>query len=140
MRDRRIEHLRRVELFATLPRRAIELVARHAEVVRVPAGTTLVSQGQIGHEFYVVADGVAGVVRDSVEVARLGAGDSFGELALLRHAPRNATVVAITDLEVVLVPERAFFGLLSEVPELAGRLLTRMAARLQAADAATAGR
>lgn len=68
-------------------------------------------------------------------VATLGPGNGFGELAVLGDAPRNATVVAETDAELVVVSERDFAGLLDEVPGFARKLLAGTAHRLREADA-----
>ena len=110
-------------------------MARRAEDVRVPAGKTLVSEGETGHEFFVVLEGSARVSRQGRKIATIGSGGSFGELALLEKAPRNATVVADTDMELVVLGQREFAGLIDEVPGFARKLLAGMAHRLREADA-----
>ena len=62
-RDAFIDHLQQVPLFAACSRKDLQLVARRAEDVRVPAGKTLVSEGETGHEFFVILDGEARVTR-----------------------------------------------------------------------------
>jgi len=110
-------------------------VARRAEDVRVPAGKTLVEEGETGHEFFVILDGTARVTRQGRKIANLGPGAAFGELALLEKAPRNATVVADSDMELVVLGQREFAGLIDEVPGFARKLLAGMAHRLREADA-----
>jgi CRP-like cAMP-binding protein len=66
---------------------------------RVAAGTTIVNEGEDGDEFFVILDGTARVSRQGRKIATLGPGSGFGELALFDNAPRNATVVADTDME-----------------------------------------
>jgi len=83
----------------------------------------------------VIVDGKASVVRGKRKVATLGPGAFFGELALLDRAPRNATVRADTDMELFVIGQREFAGLLDEVPGLAHKLLTGMARRLRESDA-----
>jgi CRP-like cAMP-binding protein len=134
-RDAFIEHLQEVPLFAACSRKDLQLVARRAEDVRVPAGKTLVSEGETGHEFFVVLEGSARVSRQGRKIATIGSGGSFGELALLEKAPRNATVVADTDMELVVLGQREFAGLIDEVPGFARKLLAGMAHRLREADA-----
>ena len=134
-RDAFIEHLQQVPLFAACSRKDLQLVARRAEDVRVPAGKALVSEGETGHEFFVILDGTARVSRQGRKIAALGPGDSFGELALLEKAPRNATVVADSDMELVVLGQREFSGIIDEVPGFARKLLTGMASRLRDADA-----
>ena len=85
-------------------------MARRAEDVRVPAGKVLVTEGETGHEFFVILDGTAKVTRQGRSIATLGPGQAFGELALLDKAPRNATVVAESDVELVVLGQREFAG------------------------------
>src|SRR5712691_6809910 len=99
-RDAFIDHLQQVSLFAACSRKDLQLVARRAEDVRVPAGKTLISEGETGHEFFVILDGKARVLKRNRKIAELGPGGAFGELALLEKAPRNATIVADTDMEL----------------------------------------
>jgi CRP/FNR family cyclic AMP-dependent transcriptional regulator len=133
--DTFIEHLQRVPMFSALSKRDLQLVARRAEDVRVPAGKVLVSEGETGHEFFVIIEGTARVTRRGKRVATLGAGAAFGELALLDKAPRNATVIAETPMELVVLGQREFAGIVDEVPGFARKLLAGMASRLREADA-----
>ena len=75
------------------------------------------------------------MTRQGRKVATLGPGDAFGELALLEKAPRNSTIVAETDMELVVLGQREFAGLIDEVPGFARKLLAGMANRLRDADA-----
>jgi CRP-like cAMP-binding protein len=134
-RDSFIDHLQQVALFSACSRKDLQLVARRAEDVRVPAGKVLVTEGETGHEFFVILDGTARVTRRGKRVATLGAGSAFGELALLDKAPRNATVIAETPMELVVLGQREFAGLIDEVPGFARKLLAGMARRLRTEDA-----
>jgi CRP-like cAMP-binding protein len=134
-RDAFIDHLQQVPLFAACSRKDLQLVARRAEDVRVAAGKTLVSEGDTGHEFFVILEGSAKVSRQGRKIASIGPGGAFGELALLEKAPRNATVTAETDMELVVLGQREFAGLIDEVPGFARKLLAGMAKRLRDADA-----
>jgi len=134
-RDAFIDHLQQVPLFSACSRKDLQLVARRAEDVRVPAGKVLVTEGETGHEFFVILDGSARVSRQGRKVAALGPGAAFGELALLDKAPRNATVVADTDMELVVLGQREFAGIIDEVPGFARKLLAGMAKRLRESDA-----
>ena len=103
---------------------------------RVAAGTTIVNEGDQGREFFVILDGTARVIREGRRIATLGPGSGFGELALLLdNVPRNATVVADTDMELVVVGQRQFAGLLDEVPGFLRKMLAGTAHRLREADA-----
>jgi CRP-like cAMP-binding protein len=133
--DAFIEHLQQIPMFSACSKRDLQLVARRAEDVRVAAGKVLVNEGETGHEFFVILDGTARVTRHGKRVATLGPGSAFGELALLDKAPRNATVVAETPMELVVLGQREFAGIIDEVPGFARKLLAGMAARLRDADA-----
>jgi CRP-like cAMP-binding protein len=124
-----------VPLFSALSRKELALVARRAEDVKVDQGRVLVSEGSTGSEFFVIIEGEAAVSKTGRKIATLGPGDAFGELALLDKAPRNATVTAETPLEVVVLGQREFGGLIDEVPGFARKLLAGMARRLREADA-----
>ena len=134
-RDAFLDHLAEVPLFSALSKKDLQLVARRAEDVKVDAGKVLVTEGGAGSEFFVIVDGKARVTRRGKKVAELGPGQFFGDLALLDRAPRNATVVAETPMEVLVLGQREFAGVIDEVPTLAHKLLTSMAQRLREADA-----
>jgi CRP-like cAMP-binding protein len=134
-RDAFIDHLQEVPLFAACSRKDLQLVARRAEDVRVAAGKTIISEGETGHEFFVILDGTARITRHGRKIATIGPGAAFGELALLEKAPRNSTVVAETDMELVVLGQREFAGLIDEVPGFARKLLAGMAHRLRESDA-----
>jgi len=136
-RDQYLEHLQEVPMFSACTKRDLQLIARHAENITLPPGKVVVEEGKGGDEFFVLATGKASVTRGGTEVAVLGPGDYFGELALLDRAPRNATVTATTELEVFLLGRREFNGLLAEVPTLSRKLMTGMARRIQELDART---
>jgi CRP-like cAMP-binding protein len=133
-RDQFIEHLAQVPLFSALSRRELALVARRAEDVTVPEGKVLVSEGETGQQFFVIMSGQAKLSRRGRRIATLGPGASFGELALLDKHPRNATAVAETPMELVVLGQREFAGLIDDVPGFARKLLSAMAGRLRAAD------
>jgi CRP/FNR family transcriptional regulator, cyclic AMP receptor protein len=134
-RDAFIEHLQQVPLFAACSRKDLQLVARRAEDVKVPAGKALVSEGETGQEFFVIIEGTARVTRQGRKIATIGPGQAFGELALLDKAPRNASVIADTDMELVVLGQREFAGIIDDVPGFARKLLAGMAHRLREADA-----
>jgi CRP/FNR family cyclic AMP-dependent transcriptional regulator len=79
------------------------------------------------------------VTRNGKKVATLGAGGHFGELALLDRRPRSASVVSETDMDVLVMSQRQFNGLLESVPTIARKLLSALATRLREADAKAFG-
>jgi CRP-like cAMP-binding protein len=132
--DATLDLLRQTWLFSGLNRRELATVARTADQIGVPAGTVLIKEGDRGREFYLILRGTAAVRRGPRKVASLGPGRYFGELALLDRGPRSATVVAETDMELLVLEQRAFGGVLQEIPGLALKLLVATAQRLREAD------
>lgn len=130
-----LDHLTKVPMFEACSKKELQLIGRLAEDVKVAEGKELITEGTTGREFFVIVDGEAKVSRNGREVASIGAGSYFGELALLQNAPRNATVTAESDLEVVVLGQREFLGLLNQVPALSIKVLKGMASRLRDADA-----
>jgi CRP-like cAMP-binding protein len=138
---RRLDHyearLANVPLFRACSKKDLRLIAGLADSDTCRAGDVLVREGRRGSELYVIVEGEAQVARGGVRVATLKPGDYFGELAVLRPAPRTATVTATSDMELLIVTSRELAVLVADVPLLARKLLTGMAGRLQEADASS---
>jgi MFS family permease len=105
-----LEALRGIEMFAELPEPTLELLARGATPVSTPAEQVVVARGEAGNHFYVIASGRAAVELDDGAVRELGAGDSFGEIALLRDVPRTATVRALEPLRLYAIKRDDFLA------------------------------
>ena len=88
------EFLRPIDLFKALTPQQLTDVAEHMQKRHFAAGETIIREGEPGEEFFLISDGEVEVIRADHEVARLGPGDFFGEVALISGEPRNATVVA----------------------------------------------
>ena len=114
--------LRGIELFDGLSRKQRKLLALRADEVEVEPGRVLCCKGKTSHEFFVIEDGTARVVRDGQYLDELGPGDFFGEMGLLEDAPRNADVIAETPLTLMVLSAPAFRELEREAPKLARRL------------------
>ena len=125
--------LSEVALFSACTDRELDRLARHAEIVDFTAGDVLMSEGETGHEFFVIVDGEVGVTSGGTTVAKLGAGSYVGELALLDPGPRTATVTALRDTQAVLLSSREFYAAVEDVPGLTRKLLTGLARRLREA-------
>jgi MFS family permease len=126
-----LELIRAVPLFAPLPERSIERLARCAEVVHVPAGEEVFRLGDGGDRFYVIESGEAEIVLADNLRTTVGPGGSFGEIALLRDVPRQATVLASTDLVLRAVGRRVFLQVVTghgETEAQADRIISRMLA------------
>lgn len=133
-KDEHLERLGEVSVFRALSREDLQVLGRSADTVEVKAGAVLVKEGEIGREFFVLLSGEVSVVVGGREVAVLREGHWFGELAIIDPAPRDATVTATTDCELLLIDSRRFRPLLEEVPALAHKIMVSLARRLRQAD------
>ncbi len=129
-----LEHLKNVPLFSSCSQRDLEKIAKAGEEVSMPAGTLIVDQGQTGREAFVVLDGTVVVKRNGKKVTTLGPGTVVGELSLLDHGPRTATVICETDCRLLLLSQRHFMAVVDEVPALGHKLLGSLAARIRELD------
>lgn len=102
-----------------------------SDQMEAPAGTVLVDQGDPGTDCYVIVEGTASVYVRGEHVASSGAGSMVGEMALIDHRPRTATVVADTDMKLLRFRTRAFRTLLDEMPKASERVMTTLRARLE---------
>jgi small-conductance mechanosensitive channel/CRP-like cAMP-binding protein len=139
------EALRSVEAFRPLSEEQVRDLARHARLQRYTSGEALVRQGDEGGSLFVVLDGEVRVRRldggSARELARLGPGSFFGEMSLLTGEPRSASVLALSEVEVVVVEKAAFRTLLHDDGHLARSLSEALEARTreQARGASPAG-
>ena len=129
-RDDYLKHLAAVPLFSKCTKKQLIEICKVADEVVVPAGTILASQGKRGVELFILIDGTASVTRDGHRVATVASGSVVGELAVISGRPRNATVVAETDLQVLVLTRGGLSQLLDDIPGLAKHLLYEVAARL----------
>jgi CRP-like cAMP-binding protein len=118
-------------LFSGLSKRERKAVARLLTPVKVAQGTVLAREGDVGREAILIASGTASVERAGNKVATLGAGEFFGELALLTGAPRVAMVTADTDMVVAALSRQEFASLLDTSPQIAQKILIDAVRRLQ---------
>ena len=133
-RTKHLEHLAEIPLFSALSKRDLGRIAKASNEITVEAGHVLVDQGDAGREAFVIVDGSATVKRNGRKVGTLSPGDAIGELALLDHGPRTATVTADTELTALVLSAREFAGIIEDVPGLAQKLLAQLAARVRELD------
>ncbi len=126
-----LDLLARVPLFAQCGRAELKVLDVHAAFRSVGVGFDLVREGETGEELFILVDGTARVNRGGAIVDHLGPGDFFGELALLDPAPRNATVTATSELDVLVIGRPQFETVLVKAPGLTRSLLGGMARRLR---------
>jgi len=129
------QQLGKVPLFSALSKKELRLISQLATYLEEPAGTVLTEEGKVGHEFIIVLEGEIEIRQGGKVVAERGAGSYVGEIALLDHRPRTATVIAKTPVSIEVIGQREFAGLLAEMPELSQQLLATVARRLADLDA-----
>ena len=132
-----IEHLARVPLFSQCSKEELRRLAGRTTDIRAEAGQVLIRERQGAYEFFVIFEGHAEVTRHGATVAKLGPGDFFGELGLLDRSLRDATVTALTPMEIIVMSQWDFEAAVSEAPRMTRKLLAGMAHRLRALDETT---
>jgi CRP-like cAMP-binding protein len=100
--------------------------------VDAPEGTELVRQGDFAYEFFVIEEGTAEVVRDGRRVAELGPGDFLGEMGIVGHTVRNATVVTTSPARVIVMSEQALRSMRASNPTIADRITAAVEERCAA--------
>lgn len=132
------ELLGELPLFSAFTSRELSRVAAVARRVEAEKGDVLATEGRAGRLFYVIERGRASVVVGGNEVATLGAGESFGEMALLDQGPRSATVIAREPMTLYVIDAHDFGELLEDVPFLTRKILRGVSNRLRGAEEAPA--
>jgi len=126
--------LRHVALFSSCSTKDLEKIAKAGDEVTLDAGAVIVDQGQTGREAFVIIKGSATVRRNGKKVATLGAGSVVGELSLLDHGPRTATVVADTECTLLVISQRQFLAVIDAIPAISHKLLATLAGRIRELD------
>lgn len=135
----KIEMLRRVRMFAKCHGNALELISRLADEVDVPDGYTLMRQGELGQEFFLVAAGRVRIERDGTTVNTLGPGDYLGEIALLDEGRRTATAVTEGPAKLLVITHRGFHSLLDSSTDVRAAIMGSLAERLRGLEPDAAG-
>jgi CRP-like cAMP-binding protein len=111
-----------IDLFSSLSKRERSEIASRADEIDVEEGTHLVREGEFAYEFFVIEEGSAEVLRGGQHVADLGPGDFLGEMGIVTQAPRNASVVARSQIRVLVMSEQDFRGIARTFPAVAERI------------------
>lgn len=130
-RDARLRHLQRVPLFSGFDEAELRRVADLSRIVEVSTGTAVTQIGEPGESFFVIIDGTVAVRTPVGAGSQLHPGDFFGEMSLLDGEPRSATIVATTDLRLLVVDRSHFWRLLDETPDVIRRMLTILSRRVR---------
>ena len=126
--------VKQAKLFEGLPASEVRSIEKQMKTVHHPAGHEIVVRGENGVGFMVILDGTVSVSTVQGKTRKLGPGDSFGEMALLDHEGRSATIKADTDVSMATIPEWNFKPFLKEHPEVTYRLLQLLSQRIRQAE------
>jgi CRP-like cAMP-binding protein len=122
-----LRHLGSVPLFSSCSQKELQRIAKAGTDVTMTAGSVIVDQGQTGREAFVLMSGTVTVRRNGRKIASLGPGAILGELSLLDHGPRTATVTCDTECELFVLDQRHFTAVLDEVPSIGTKVLAHLA-------------
>jgi CRP/FNR family transcriptional regulator, cyclic AMP receptor protein len=126
-----VDSLHEVPLFADLSRRDLARLADSMQVLSFPAGKEVVAEGKGGVGFFVILEGSARVTQGGEERGSLGAGDYFGEMALIDGDDRMASIHADSDMRCGVMSPWTFRPFVKDHPEVAWALLTAMVKRVR---------
>jgi MFS family permease len=119
-----------VPIFAPLPGASLEHLAGRLVPMRLDPGAMVVREGDQGDRFYIIAEGEVEVTQDGAVLSRLGPGDYFGEISLLRDVPRTATVTTRTPVVLYALDREDFLAAVTGHPQAAEAAETVMSARI----------
>jgi len=134
--SQKIDLLKKVPLFSSLSQKHLGEIAKHADQVQVEKGRVLVQQGKTGWEFIFIVEGKARVEKNGKIIRQLTGGDFFGEISLIDGEPRTATVIAETDMTILVVHKPSFDHLLDSIPGLQRKILVSLCQYLRRAEKA----
>jgi CRP-like cAMP-binding protein len=122
--------LKAVPFFSSMSKSELAAVAQQTDELDVPAGKVLAREGDFGEEFFLIDAGTAQVTRAGDPIAELGAGDFFGEMALVEDTDRrNATVTATTPMSLIVMTRASFRALNRSQPEIHATVANAIAER-----------
>jgi ATP/ADP translocase/HEAT repeat protein len=128
--------LRSAEVFASVDAEDLAPMAHAAEELTFEPGQCIVEEGAVGDVLYLIVHGRVSVVRGGMQLATLGPGETFGEMAVLDAEPRSATVRADEETTVLAIASEDFYEVLREQMEIAEGVIRMLTRRLRAADRA----
>jgi CRP-like cAMP-binding protein len=129
-----VDVLKKVPLFEGLDDKDLERLADRFQERRFNEGQTMLEEGSTGTSFFVIDEGNANVSIQGQSRATLGAGDYFGEMAVVDEGVRSASVTAATDVRSYFLTPWEFRPFVEEHPEVAWKLLQNLARRLRDAQ------
>lgn len=128
------KRLKKVSILGALSQSELRTLAKWAEVIAFDEGETVVKRGEKGNGLYLILEGAADVRRNSRSLARLEAGQFFGEMSLFDNQPRSADVVTLAPSKMAVLQKWEFWGYAASQPGVVLSILEEMSRRLRAAD------
>jgi len=122
--------LTHIHLFHELSMTELAKVQEHLQKLQIPAGSTVFEQGDKSEGLYIVSTGKVRVHRGEVEIAVLGEGAHFGEMALLNQRPRAATVTVLADARLLYLSREAFYAVVQADTVIGVKFLWKLAQTL----------
>ena len=135
--SQKIELLKKVPMFSDLSQRHLREISKHADQLSAKTGNVLAEQGKIGWEFIFIVEGKARVEKNGKVIRQLSGGDFLGEVSLIDGEPRTATVIAETDMILLVVNKTSFDHLLHKVQGLQRKILIALCNYIRRAEKAT---
>jgi len=134
--SQKIDLLKKVPLFSNLSQRHLGEIGKHADQVQVERDRVLVQQGKTGREFIFIVEGKARIEKNGKVIRQLSGGDFFGEISLIDGEPRTSSVIAETDMTLLIVHKPSFDHLLEDIPGLQRKILISLCQYLRRAEKA----
>ena len=135
-RSNKVKLLKGVRLFSACNDRELGRIASLVDEIKVEPGRVLTKEGDPGGEAFIIADGKATATLRKKKLGSLGPGALFGEMSLLDHGPRAATITADTAMHLLVLDPRSFVSLLDDVPSVSRKILRVLAERLREVEKA----
>jgi CRP-like cAMP-binding protein len=133
-KDAKVDALKRVPLFEGLSKKELAEVASASEDIALQPGTVLCKEGGLAREFYVLIDGNVEVTKNGKKIDTRSGGDFVGEMGLISHRPRNATVTATTPVRCFILTSRDFRRTLDDNRSIERKVLLALAERVANLD------
>lgn len=129
-KNQKVEALKRVPLFEGLSKKELTQIATASEDLDLPAGRILIKEGGLAREFFVLVEGSVDVTRGGKRLIVRSAPDFVGEIGLIAHSRRTATVTAATPVRCFVLTSRDFRRTLDDNPSIERKLMRALAERL----------
>jgi len=125
--------LKGVSIFKEIPGEVLSQIAQIAEEVQIEKGTRIFEEGEPGDSLYLIVRGGVRVHKGTREVAVLGEGECFGEMAILDNEPRSASITALEDVQLLRIWSDDFYEMLADRVEIARGIFKVLSRRLRQA-------